>query len=166
MEYAEAFRRKEKTSESDQIFEEIKTKMKQLSLKSKDMKKFIEYGWLTYIPDIDPLKLKLNFRDGLQNLAGLSQYKSRYMLSSEILHSTPLLIYSDKKHYYYVTIISLYESFIRLENVFVSLFMKRFNKSAIDYYNTLRNAYYSQLIFIHQKEVNDFIEFQKNKKRG
>ena len=54
MNYGIAFRGGIKDKETtDKIFIEIKDEMKALNLKSKDMKKFIEYGWLTSIKDFE-----------------------------------------------------------------------------------------------------------------
>lgn len=167
MEYGLAFKNlisdKEKV---DQIFVQIKEEMKALDLKSKDMKKYIEYGWLTSIADFkNDTNLKFNFRDGLEVLAGLHDYSSRYMESSEILHSTPLLIYSNKKYFYYTTLLSTYESFFRLERVFVSLFISKVSKDNIERYSAIRKIYYQQLIEIHKREANDFIAWQKSQSK-
>ena len=82
--------------QQDKIFYEMKEEMREYGLKSKDIRKYIEYGWLYQIVDKGDETFKLNFRDGLEKLAGLSQYARRYEISSEIIHSTPLLIYSNK----------------------------------------------------------------------
>ena len=84
----------EDKAKQDQIFYSMKDEMRTHDLKSKDIKKYIEYGWMYAIPETntDP-KFKLNFRDGLEKLAGLESYNQRYELSSEVIHSTPLLIY-------------------------------------------------------------------------
>ena len=141
----------------DKIFYEMKEEMKGHNLKSKDIRKYIEYGWLY---EIVPLKeqetFKLNFRDGLERLADLSSYAKRYEISSEIIHSTPLLIYSNKEYFFYMTLLSLYESFFRLEKVFVSLFSKRVSKEQMMRYQEMRRVYYSQLVVIHKKEIEEF----------
>ncbi len=163
MQYGIAFKDgiKDKAKQ-DLIFVEIKENMKKLNLKSKDMKKYIEYGWLIDIPEVDTNNFKYNFRDGLETLAGLHMYSDRYMMSSEILHSTPLLIYSNKQYFYYVTLLSLYESIFRLEKVFVTLFIQKFNKDAIEHYQRLRDVYYNQLLNIHRIEMNSFLLFKEN----
>ena len=98
----------------DSIFVEIKDKLRAHNLKSKDMKKFIEYGYLFAIPEKEFEKdFKLNFRDGVEKLAGLSQYSSLYEYSSEIAHSSPLMIYSNEKTLSHLTLVSLYEVFFR-----------------------------------------------------
>ena len=148
-------------NEVNKIFEQIKSEMKQHDLKSKDMKKYIEYGYLYDIPNINQEELKLNFRDGLQKEAGLSKYNKVYLNSSEIIHSTPLLIYSDKTYFYYITLINLYESFFRLEKVFTTLFISRVSKEQFESYQRMRQLYYAQLIVIHQREMRSFLALSK-----
>ena len=144
------------------IFNDMKAEMAKLNLKSKDIKKYIEYGWLYEIPGVkeDP-SFKLNFRDGLEKLAGLEVYADRYELSSETVHVTPMLIYSNKEYFYFVTLLSLYESFFRLEKVFVSLFVKQVSPEQMQQYGELRKVYYSQLVTIHKREMNNFKRWQE-----
>ena len=159
--YKDAFVDKEK---QNKLFEQIKSEMNEIGLKSKDMKKYIEYGWLLAInEDKDNKDFKLNFRDGLETLAGLHQYSQIYMTSSEILHSTPLLIYSNKKYFYYLTILNLYESFFRIEEVFRELFFLRVGDEEKQKYLEMRKLYYSQLINIHQREIQIFKNIKKAK---
>ena len=148
--------------EVDSVFVEIKDEMTKLNLKSKDMKKFIEYGWLVAIEEKEPLPtFKLNFRDGLETLAGLHQYSNLYMTSSEILHSTPLLIYSNKEYFYYVTLLNLYESFFRIERVFTTLFLNNIGEEEKARYMGMRQLYYSQLVNIHKRESLRFKSLSK-----
>ena len=149
--------------QQDKIFYEMKEEMRGYGLKSKDIRKYIEYGWLYLIADKDDPNFKLNFRDGLEKLAGLEMYSKRYELSSEIIHSTPLLIYSNKEYFYYMTLLSLYESFFRLEKVFVSLFSKRVSEAQMKQYQEMRRVYYSQLVIIHKREMDTFKRFQTNR---
>lgn len=86
--------------QQDKIFYQMKEEMRARDLKSKDIRKYIEYGWLYPIVPEGDETFKLNFRDGLEKLAGLSSYAKRYEISSEIIHSTPLLIYSNKEYFY------------------------------------------------------------------
>ena len=150
----------DKEEESNVILE-IKQEMAKYGLKSKDMKKYIEYGWMYAIEDYKNIEnFKLNFRDGLETLAGLHQYSSIYMMSSEILHSTPLLIYSNKEYFYYITLLNLYESFFRIERIFINLFVNRVNEEDKKRYADMRKLYYSQLVNIHKRER---IKFQQMK---
>ena len=149
---------KEKQNE---IFYAMKDEMRARDLKSKDIKKYIEYGWLYQIVPEGDETLKLNFRDGLEKLAGLESYAKRYEISSEIIHSTPLLIYSNKEYFYYMTLLSLYESFFRLEKVFISLFSQRVSPEQMAQYQEMRKVYYSQLVAIHKRELNAFKRIAK-----
>ena len=143
-------------AKQDETFFAMKEEMRGHDLKSKDIRKYIEYGWLySIVPEGDET-FKLNFRDGLEKLAGLSMYAKRYEISSEIIHSTPLLIYSNKEYFYYMTLLSLYESFFRLEKVFVSLLSKRVSPEQMKQYQEMRKVYYSQLVVIHKRELNNF----------
>ena len=146
----------------DKVFYDMKEEMRGLGLKSKDIRKYIEYGWLYPIVPEGDETFKLNFRDGLEKLAGLSSYAKRYEISSEIIHSTPLLIYSNKEYFYYMTLLSLYESFFRLERVFVSLFSKRVSQDQMQKYLQMQRVYYSQLVIIHKREIDTFKSLQKS----
>ena len=143
-------------AKQDEIFYSMKEEMRGYELKSKDIRKYIEYGWLYQIVDKDDETFKLNFSDGLEKLAVLSNYAKSYEISSEIIHSTPLLIYSNKEYFYYMTLLSLYESFFRLEKVFVSLFSKRVSEDQMRQYSEMRKVYYSQLVVIHKRELEYF----------
>ena len=158
MNYALAYSGAVKDKETaDMVFASIKEEMRQHGLKSKDMKKFIEYGWLYVVPGVSQTELKLNFRDGLQKLAGLERYNKVYLMSSEIIHSTPLLIYSDKQYFFYTALLNLYESFFRLEKVFTTLLVTRVSKEQFESYQSMRNVYYAQLIAIHQRESQNYL---------
>ena len=122
------------------LIDDLKNKMKEKNYKSKDMKKYIEYGWLYAIKDVDKIEnFKLNFRNGLEVVAGLDSYSYDYEMSSEVAHSSPLLIYSNKQFYKSITIVRMYESFFRLEKIFFELL----KNSNVDYasYEKMRNLY-------------------------
>jgi hypothetical protein len=169
MNYAMAFRgvslQKEKI---DEIFVHIKEEMKSFDLKSKDMKRFIEYGWLLSIPEVakdEPLKL--NFRDGVEKLAGLKQYSPLYEMASEIAHSSPLLIYSRRDYFMHLTLVNVYESFFRLEKIFYDIYVRTINKSENERFMVMRQIYYNQLVSLHKSEKKLIAEFvEKSKKKG
>lgn len=166
MQYGIVYRRNDQDDErGNKIFSDMKQEMSERGLKSKDIKKYIEYGWLYHIPGVaeDP-NFKLNFRDGLQRVAGLSTSNKRYELSSETVHVTPLLIYSRKEYLYFITLLSLYESFFRIEKVFVSLFSKHVTKEFNEKYQQLRAVYYSQLVDIYKRETVNFNIWRKKNK--
>ena len=165
MKYAIAFRSGLKTKEeTDEIFNKIKSEMHDHDLKSKDMKKFIEYGWLYDTKESKTEGFKLNFRDGLQSAAGLKAYSKIYEQSSEIVHSTPMLIYSNKAYYYHLTIINLYESFFRIEKIFTNYFFNENFKQQTNQYINMRKVYFSQLISIYHREIANFNFLNKSSK--
>lgn len=163
MNYTIAYRNGLKNKEeTDKVFVQIKEEMKTKDLKSKDIKKFIEYGWLYYTKEYkDSVDFKLNFRDGLQKLAGLSMYSKVYEQTSEIVHSTPMLIYSSRVYYYLTALLNTYESFFRIEGVFKKVFDSTNGEIQKAQYENMRKVYYSQLIAIHKTETNRFKQLIK-----
>ena len=151
----------------EEIFQAMKEEMKTYDLKSKDIKKYIEYGWLySIVKEEDKNSLKLNFRDGLEKVAGLEAYSKRYEMSSEIIHGTPLLVYSDRQYFYFITLLSTYESFFRLEELFHQMFVRSVAKEQIQAYESMRKIYYSHLVAIHKKESQHFKQWQTVKRTG
>lgn len=165
MQYSIVYRNNDQDSEINQkVFAQIKDEMKALDLKSKDTKKYIEYGWILSIPGKERNEnFKLNFRDGVETLAGLHQYSDIYMMSSEILHGSPMLIYSNKKYFHHLTLLNLYESFFRIESVFESLFFPQISEEAKKYYLEMKKLYFSQLINIHKREMMIYKDMGKKK---
>lgn len=156
--------------DTDKLFEEIKEKMKQHDLKSKDTKKFIEYGYLYSIKNFDELtNFKLNFRDGVEDAAGLRRYSKVYEMASEITHSSPLLIYSNRSYFFNVTLINLYESFFRLESIFNPFYKAYISKVEYERYVLLKKLYMSQLTSIYQiilKEFNKSLQSSKKEENN
>jgi len=154
MNYAMAFRGlagdKEKT---DAIFTQIKGEMRTFDLKSKDMKRFIEYGWLLKVSALDKAEpVKLNFRDGLEKTAGLKRYAPIYEMSSEIAHSSPLLIYSRREYFMHLALVNVYESFFRLEKIFAEIYVRSISEAEKQRFLLMRKIYYSQLVSLHAQE--------------
>lgn len=152
------------TELNNKIFSQLKEEMRAHGLKSKDTKKFIEYGWLLSIPDVEKIdNFKLNFRDGVETLAGLHDYSEIYMTSSEILHGTPMLVYSNKSYFHLLTLINLYESFFRIERVFESLFFPKITPEARNKYLQMKKLYSQHLISIHKRELASFKNLTEKK---
>ena len=154
MNYAMAFRGlagdKEKT---DAIFTQIKGEMRTFDLKSKDMKRFIEYGWLLTVSALEKAEpVKLNFRDGLEKTAGLKRYAPIYEMSSEIAHSSPLLIYSRREYFMHLALVNVYESFFRLEKIFAEIYVRSISEAEKQRFLLMRKIYYSQLVSLHAQE--------------
>lgn len=166
MKYAAAFRGAlESTEATDEVFLEIKANMKAVGLKSKDMKRYIEYGWLLALPNIDdPMAVKLNFRDGVQSFAGLANYSKVYEMSSEIAHSSPLLIYSRKNYVFHIALLNLYESFFRLEKIFTSIYMSTISDEEKQRYVQMRNLYYWELHAAYNEIRRSFSKFTSTAK--
>ncbi len=101
--------------ETDIIFVEIKENMAKHNLKSKDMKKYIEYGWLYASKSYheDDVNYKLNFRNGLQLSAGLQEYNSWYEMASEMAHSSPIFFYSNNDFFSDLTSVNLADITLR-----------------------------------------------------
>lgn len=160
LKYALAFRGALGTKEeTDAAFEEIKFGMREVGLKSKDMKRYIEYGWLLGVPDVLKMEgFKFNFRDGVERCAGLKQYSKVYEMSSEIAHSSPLLIYSRKNYFYLITMLNLYESFFRLEKIFSSIYLSTVPEAEQSRYIEMRKLYFGELIACYDLEKKRFAE--------
>ena len=151
--------------ETDEIFLDIKNRMHEVGLKSKDMKRFIEYGWLLGVPNVMEIEnFKFNFRDGVEKVAGLSQYSKIYEMSSEIAHSSPLLIYSRKNYFFSITILNLIESFLRLEKYFTSLYMATAGEEIKQSYARMRSLYYGEITVAYQLEKMKFASTYRKKK--
>lgn len=142
IQYNKMYRSKETGEKIDRFYEYIKNKLKEYNLKSKDFKKYLEYGWLYSIEnwEVDYPEMKLNFRKGLQYVAGLTQYSEIYEASSEIAHGSSLLVYSNKEYYCNLTLICLYETFMRMETIF-SKMLKSFEDVDSKAYFNMKNVY-------------------------
>ncbi len=161
MQYALAFRNILPKEEGDQLFVKIKDEMRTYGLKSKDTKRFIEYGWLYAVPGIEKIEdFKLNFRDGVERVANLREKAKIYEMSSEIAHSSPLLIYSRKEYFYLLTILNVYESFIRLEKVFTALYLSNVPDIERQRYLAMRAVYGTQIEAIMNHERNQLAKLK------
>lgn len=157
LEYALAFRGALSKEKGDELFVKIKEEIRLHGLKSKDTKRFIEYGWLYAIPNVEKIEdFKLNFRDGVERVAGLRDKAKIYEMSSEIAHSSPLLIYSRKEYFYLLTVLNVYESFLRLEKIFTALYLSNVPEIERQRYMTMRAVYGIQIEAIMNHEQRRF----------
>ena len=117
------------TEDLDAIFAKLKGEMKEHGLKSKDMKKFIEYGWLFEHPDYDStdVTFKLNFRDGIEKLAGLNDYSKIYEGASEIAHSSSAFFYVNDNFCRDLSLVMVYRSFIRIMELYLTYMGRYFS---------------------------------------
>ena len=157
--YALAYRNQiQNKEEVDKIFEQIKSEMKEHGLKSKDMKKYIEYGYLYTAKNQNPENpLKLNFRDGVEKLAGLNNYSKVYEMASEIAHSSPLLLFSKRSYYFEITLLNLYESFFRLEVIFEAYYRSVNNEEVVKQYENMKAVYLKELHLIYTVMQKSFL---------
>lgn len=152
--YISAFRNEIENKEYQQmIIDEIKKHLKEHNLKSKDLKKYIEYGWIYSIENIEEKYpgIKLNFRNGIELVASLTEYSKLYEMSSEIAHSSPILIYSNKEYFLKKSIICVYETFLRLEKIFCEI-LKRTSNADLSGFLNIRNVMISELNLYLEKE--------------
>ena len=164
MEYSSAFRNEYEDKEKQQsLIDELKVNLKSHDLKSKDLKKYIEYGWLYSINDVKEKypDMKLNFRNGVEYISGLSSYSKLYEFSSEITHSSPVLIYSNKDYFLKLSIVCLYETFLRIESMFTEI-LKRNNVNEIEGFLRVRDTVLSDLIALKLNETEKFNQTKKS----
>lgn len=112
---------------------EIKVEMNEHGLKSKDMKKFLEYGWLYYCKEYDMEKhpkFKLNFNDGVDELAGLrDEYNEFYKGTSEISHSSSIFFYANEEEIKKIALMLTYESSHRVFNLYLQFMKDYFDRN-------------------------------------
>ena len=122
--YNNAYRNQEEFTkeELDNMVLEIKAEMREHGLKAKDMKKFIEYGWLYSHPLYDPedVSFKLNFRDGVEKLSGLSRYSKVYEGASEIAHSSSAFFYVNNAFCRDLSLDMVYQTYLRIADLFAT----------------------------------------------
>lgn len=126
---------------ADEVFVEIKEKMKQHNLKSKDTRRFIEYGWIAAHPAFDDNVHKFNFRDGVETLANLSDSREAYKTASEAAHSSPLLLFVDPISFLKLTLVQLYKSFLIIETLFAAFYAQNAPETELNFYNEVRDFY-------------------------
>lgn len=129
--YNNAYRNPESftVEENDYTFLMIKEEMRQHDLKSKDMKKFIEYGWMFSYPDLNVENFKLNFRDGVEKLAKLTKYNYIYEGASEVVHSSSSFFYANDKFCKDLSLDMTYQSAIRIFTLYHDHYSKLFKKA-------------------------------------
>ena len=161
MDYAKYYRNEAEDVEvAEKVISEVREKMKPYNLKSKDTKKYIEYGWLySYKNVLEKFpEFRPNFRKGIELIAGLTSYAKLYEMSSELAHSSPILIYSNQDYFKSLTLLCLYDTFFRLEAIFSSVLMKEEKGNFKTYFNLRKN-------FLKEMRKNIQIElFNFNKK--
>ena len=91
-------------------------------------KAFINYGWLLLIKEFRESNRPLNFKDGLQYLAGQSHRYKAYMTASKASHPTAVTLIRKQSSFFIVLISQLYDTMYNLIN-YAMTFVKRYNPS-------------------------------------
>lgn len=152
--YNAAFNRLLPAEEGDALFVQMKEEMKDEGLKSKDIRRYIEYGWISKHKDYDPQVNKYNFRDGVEMLAKRSNARDVYQIASEVSHSSPLMLFTDRTYFLRMALVSLYESFLIIEALFAELYTQNADKTAMDYYLIIRDLYLEDIKFVVKRITN------------
>lgn len=116
------------------VFEnQIKKEMASHDLKSKDMKKFLEYGWLYSCKEYDKNKypkFKLNFNDGVDTLAGFrDEYNEFYRGTSEISHSSSIFFYANEETIMDIATMLVFESSSRIFKLYYKYMEEYFSRN-------------------------------------
>lgn len=124
--------------ELDKHFEILKEEMHIHDLKSKDMKKFIEYGYLYFTNNYksDDTNFKLNFRDGLEYLADLNKYSKVYEGASQVVHSSSSYFYVNENFCKDLSLTLTYQTLIRVTNLYKT-YMNNYFKNNVEKSNQL-----------------------------
>lgn len=158
--YSNAFRGGvENDDERNHIFDVMKKEMKENDLKSKDMKKYIEYGWLYSLNTFDKTNpdYKLNFRDGIQRCADLRYYSEWYEAASELSHSSAIFFYSQSQYFTDLTIHGFYDMLNVLDEIINSYYSKNiatFSENSKNNFNLIEEEFHS-MVKLLTKYFND-----------
>ena len=83
----------------------------------KERNAFINYGWLEYVDGFREgfgKEYRLNFKDGLQKIAGLSARHAAYASASKILHPSAWVVAIRDDKFYKFTVFELFRSLINI----------------------------------------------------
>jgi len=153
-----AYSRGEVKDEStiEAIQKSIEKDMLALEVKKANREKFINYGWIHWAyKEYNGEEVKMNFLGGLEKVADLTQFKKFYELSSDVTHSTPLLVYANKTNLTTTTLKITFESFFILEEMFMKWIVNELkmdiesSPALKDYYN-FKRAYKQKLELVYQ----------------
>lgn len=143
--YHAAFNNLLHKEEGDRVFVKIKEELRKYNLKSKDTKRYIEYGWITHHPAFDETLHKFNFRDGVQSLAGLEEARGVFQSASEVTHGSPLVLFSQRPQTLNLTLSALYRSFLTIEALFAALYERKGPANEVDIYLVIRQYYLEEI---------------------
>ena len=153
-----AYNRGEITNPKDVEFivSQMEKDMQTLEVKKANKEKFINYGWIHWaFKRYNDEEVKMNFLGGLQKVADLTEYKKYYEIASDVTHSTPLLVYANKQNLTTTTLKITYESFFKLETMFLNWCKNDLNidmnEKFMAEYLKFRTIYKAKVEIIYQK---------------
>ena len=149
--YHAAFNKLVAPEEGDLIFAEMKENLKALGLKSKDTRRFIEYGWIRFHKDFSLDTYKFNFRDGVESLSGLTMARETYQIASEVAHSSPLLLFTNRPYFLRLSLRSLYDSFTTIETFFADVYRKYTPPTEAAVYHQIRAQYLHDIALVKSR---------------
>ena len=83
----------------------------------KERNAFINYGWLEYVEGFKEVfgkEYRLNFKDGLQKIAGQSARHAAYASASKILHPSAWVVTIRDDKFYKFTVFELFRSLVNI----------------------------------------------------
>lgn len=137
--------------EADRNFVILKEELREKGLKSKDMRRYIEYGWITNHQDFDATIHKYNFRDGVETLANLIDSRETYQIASEVAHSSPIMLFTRRIYFLKLTLLHLYKSFILIEQIFANLYTTKSEENEARLYLAIRKLYLDDINLVYQR---------------
>ena len=81
----------------------------------KERNAFVNYGWLLHVPGFREgmgKEYRLNFKEGLQKAAGLTERHAAYASASKILHPSAWVVAIRDDKFYKFTVFELYKSLV------------------------------------------------------
>ena len=99
----------------------------------KERNAFINYGWMAYIPEFREgigKEYRLNFKDGLQKLAGQSARHAAYSSASKILHPSAWVVTIRDDKFYKFTVFELYRSLLNIVAQ-IKIYLARYRDSSV-----------------------------------
>ena len=101
----------ESSPRAEQLQQRLSEECKAFGVKERNA--FVNYGWLLHIPEFREgmgKEYRLNFKDGLQKIAGQSARHAAYASASKILHPSAWVVAIRDDKFYKFTVFELFRS--------------------------------------------------------
>ncbi|MFQ7034844.1 hypothetical protein ESZ91_10255 [Candidatus Borkfalkia ceftriaxoniphila] len=115
----------------EELQKRLSEECKQYGVKERNA--FINYGWLLYVPGFKEevgKEYRLNFKEGLQRLAGQGGRHPAYASASKILHPSAWVVTIRDDKFYKFTLFELYRSLTNIVEQ-IKLYVARYRESSI-----------------------------------